>query len=78
VDRYSRPRGWNDEDDLDAEPRPPRKPQSKAGAALGAAMLGLAEVLQPEKTKIVVEQQNDDPLDDDDVELKFGDLPPLE
>lgn len=44
---------------------------------LAAAMLGVGEVLEPHKTKVVIEQQNDDPLDDG-LGLDFGDLPALD
>jgi hypothetical protein len=56
-----------------------RKKQSKGNSALAAAMLGLGQVLEPEKTKVEIEQANDDPFDPDaELDLDFGDLPPLE
>ncbi|MDH3753732.1 MAG: hypothetical protein OEU32_07650 [Acidimicrobiia bacterium] len=45
---------------------------------LGAAMLALGEILEPDKTDVVIEQQNDDDNGDDlPFDLDFGGLPPL-
>lgn len=43
---------------------------------MGAAMLGLGQVIEPEKTKVVIEQASDDPSGDADLELSFDRLPP--
>ena len=48
-----------------------------AGSILGAAMLGLGEIIEPEKTKVEIQQEDDRPLDDAPFELEFGELPPL-
>lgn len=47
-------------------------------AALGAAMLAVGEILEPEKTAVEIVQTNDDPIDDPPFDLDFGDLPPLD
>ena len=51
---------------------------SASAVVLYAAMHGLAEVLQPEKSQVVIEQVNDEPLDRLGIDLSFGDLPPIE
>ena len=45
--------------------------------ALGAAMVAVGEILEPDKTTVEVEQTSSDPLDDD-FDLSFGDLPELD
>lgn len=42
-------------------------------------MLGIAEVIHPEKTRVEIEQLDDRPDGGDDgLGLSFGDLPPLD
>lgn len=49
------------------------------GSLVAAAMLGLGQVIEPEKTKVVIEQTNDDPWGDDaDLDLSFDRLPPVD
>lgn len=45
---------------------------------LGAAMLAIGDILEPEKTTVEVVQTNDDPIDDPPFDVHFGDLPPLD
>ena len=47
------------------------------GSVLAAAMLAVGEILEPEKTQVEIQQENDDPEPDLPVTLDFGDLPPL-
>lgn len=67
--------------DADAPPAVVKKKPSAKGSVLGAAMLGLGEVLEPEKasTDVVVEQSLDG---DDDMgkkfDLDFGQLDDLD
>jgi hypothetical protein len=61
----------------DGDTSPPR-PHSRAGSVLAAAMFGLGEVLEPEKTKVVIEQESDDPFKDADLDLTFDGLPRLD
>lgn len=56
---------------------PPPVRKTGQGSILAAAMLAMGEILEPEKTKVVIEQADDDPLDDLPFTLDFGDLPPL-
>ncbi len=72
----------NPEPDKEARtPAAPKKTSSARGSVLGAAMLGLGEVLEPEKasTDVVVEQSLDG---DDDMgkkfDLDFGQLDDLD
>ena len=73
--------------DVDAEPSPPSdiplpayyrriKGGGAATVALGAAMVAVGEILEPEKTTVEIEQTNDDPHDDG-LDLTFGELPEL-
>jgi hypothetical protein len=73
-------------DPIDDEPVDPESEPIKAkarrggavqGGVLGAAMLAVGDILEPDKTVIEIEQAKDDPLDDEPFELDFGDLPPL-
>lgn len=45
--------------------------------ALGAAMVAVGEILEPDKTAVEIEQTSDDPHGDD-FDLSFGDLPELD
>lgn len=47
--------------------------------ALGAAMIAVGEILEPDKTTVEIEQPTDDPHRDDEsgLDLSFGDLPDL-
>ena len=70
------------EDDEEAEPanvRDPKKPKGGGGATiLGAAMLAVGDIFEPEKTDVEIVQTNDDPIDDLPFNIDFGDLPPLD
>ena len=59
----------------EARPSPPRR--TGQGSVLGAAMLAVGDILEPEKTKVEIQQENDDPEPDLPFTLDFGDLPPL-
>jgi hypothetical protein len=65
----------------DDEPPPRSRPRTGGAPAqiAYAAMLGIAEVISPEKTRVEIEQTDDRPDGDDgDLGLSFGDLPPLD
>ncbi len=74
-------------DSLDMEPfeaqfaeefkRPPRRAPRHGGSVLMAAMIGLAEALgmDPEPTEIA---QPASPANGPDLDMSFGDLPPLD
>ena len=69
-----------EDDDLDerAEGRRPIKERtnSTGGAIIGAAMLGLGDVYEPQNTDVNIEVEAD--LDSDGLDLDFGDLPGLD
>ena len=70
---------WGDPRDY----RPPegvmqRVTGSAGGSALGAAMVAIGEILEPEKVRVEIQQEDDEPLDDLPCTLDFGDLPPLD
>lgn len=48
-----------------------------ASAVLGAAMLAVGEILEPEKARVEVVESNDD-RGDDGLELDFGHLPGID
>ena len=73
----------DDDPDRDEEPyanrsATPRKRTGGGGggAVIAAAMLAVGEILEPEKTGVEVAEQRDD--QDPDIDLDFGDLPPLD
>ena len=56
-----------------------RNRSGSATVALGAAMIAVGEILEPDKTTVEIEQTSDDRHDgDDDFTLDFGDLPSLD
>lgn len=52
---------------------------ARSGAILAAAMLGVGEIIEPQKTEVAIEQQVDGDGDTDSLlqKLDFGSLPPL-
>ena len=44
---------------------------------LGAAMLAVGEIIEPEKTSVEITEVADDHVPDKGLDLDFGDLPPL-
>lgn len=48
-----------------------------ASAALGAAMVAVGEIFEPEKTTVAIEQVDEDGDDPDRLDLDFGELPDL-
>ena len=54
-----------------------KKPKGPGAVVLGAAMIALGDILEPEKTTVEIVQENDDPEPDLPFDLNFGDLPPL-
>lgn len=72
-----------EDDDADGErieptPPKPRKARGGSATALGAAMLAVGEIFEPDKTTVEIVQTDDDPVDDPPFDLDFGDLPPLD
>tara|TARA_B100000700_G_C14803874_1_gene741922 strand:- start:534 stop:767 length:234 start_codon:yes stop_codon:yes gene_type:complete len=55
-----------------------KKSKGTGSVVLGAAMIAMGEILEPEKTTVEIVQTNDDPEPDMPFDLDFGDLPPLE
>lgn len=66
------------DDHLDEPARPPKKVKGGATTVLGAAMLAVGDILEPEKTTVEIVQTNDDPIDDLPFDIDFGNLPPLD
>ncbi len=66
------------ESDFDTTQAVEKKKSKGTGAVvLGAAMIAIGEILEPEKTTVEIVQTNDDPEPDLPFDLDFGDLPPL-
>lgn len=51
---------------------------SGASTVLGAAMIAVGEILEPEKATVEMVQAGNDEPGDDPFELDFGHLPPLD
>ncbi len=70
---------FDEDEEPEGDDPPPPKPRAGPGASvIAAAMLGLGEVLEPEKTKVDIEEQSEaDDQDDLLIDLHFGDLPPI-
>ncbi|MBN39727.1 MAG: hypothetical protein CL457_03575 [Acidimicrobiaceae bacterium] len=67
----------NDHDFDEAHRVETKKPKGSGAVVLGAAMIALGDILEPEKTTVEIVQENDDPESDLPFDLNFGDLPPL-
>ena len=68
------------DDEHEVPPAPKPKPKTAGGGTtvLGAAMLAVGDILEPEKTTVEIVQTNDDPIDDLPFNIDFGNLPPLD
>jgi hypothetical protein len=69
--------------EADTEARPIRTPSRRSGGASGvlaAAMIGVGQVIEPEKTHVEIVQVDDSPLDEEDFgfTLDFSDVPVME
>lgn len=53
------------------------KPKGPGAVILGAAMLAVGEIIEPEKTSVEITEVSDDHVPDMGLDLNFGDLPPL-
>ena len=51
---------------------------SPTTAVLGAAMLAVGEILEPEKSRVEIEHASHDGLPTDGLDLDFGPLPSLD
>lgn len=70
-----------DDESESAATAPAGSPARRRGGGaglLGAAMLAVGEILEPEKTRVEIVQTDDEPLDDLPFGIDFGDLPPLD
>lgn len=61
-----------------SSPSPSRLRGGGSAGLLGAAMIAVGEILEPEKTRVEIVQTDDEPLDDLPFGIDFGDLPPLD
>ena len=53
------------------------KAKGSGAVILGAAMLAVGEIIEPEKTTVEIAEFADDHVPDKGLDLNFGDLPPL-
>lgn len=74
----SDPEGRDEETSPDAASPSSSRRRGGGGGVLGAAMLAVGEILEPEKTQVEIVQTDDEPLDDLPFGIDFGDLPPLD
>ncbi len=56
-----------------------RKPKGSGMVILGAAMIAVGEIIEPDKTNVEIAEVSDEHEPDPEQELKldFGELPPL-
>ena len=54
------------------------KKSGGAATVLGAAMIAVGEILEPQNTNVELEQPADSLDDDSELDLTFGDLPPID
>lgn len=68
--------------DADRQPTPAQRAKRAArgsgSVVLGAAMLAVGDILEPEKSSVEIVQTNDDPEPDFPPGIDFGSLPPLD
>ena len=57
---------------------PVRQPRGGAASVLGAAMIAVGEILEPEKARVEIVENHDDSEPEPPFTLGFGDLPPLD
>ena len=55
-----------------------RKPKGAGVVILGAAMMAVGEILEPDKTSVEISEASDDHEPDPPLGLNFGELPPLD
>lgn len=74
------PVGGDQDDERNASSPSQRQANKGTGAinVLGAAMLAVGDILEPEKTTVEIVQTDDDPIDDLPFNIDFGNLPPLD
>ena len=53
------------------------KAKGSGAVILGAAMLAVGEIIEPEKTTVEITEVAGDHVPDKGLDLNFGDLPPL-
>ena len=55
-----------------------KKVKGAGAVILGAAMIAIGEILEPEKTSVNITEASDDHEPDLPLDLDFGELPPLD
>lgn len=58
-------------------PAGPRRSVSSSAPVMAAMMLAVGEIIEPEKTTVEIAVEHAKPVDEDPLDLDFGDLPPL-
>ena len=61
-----------------SEPNASKKTKGPGAVILGAAMIAVGEILEPDKTSVEITEASDDHEPDPPLGLNFGDLPPLD
>ena len=61
-----------------SEPTASKKTKGPGAVILGAAMIAVGEILEPDKTSVEIPEVSDDHEPDPPLGLNFGDLPPLD
>ena len=61
-----------------SKPNASKKTKGSGAVILGAAMIAVGEILEPDKTSVEISEASDDHEPDPPLGLNFGDLPPLD
>ncbi|MEE9417063.1 MAG: hypothetical protein V3V01_17420 [Acidimicrobiales bacterium] len=69
--------GSPDDDEPSPEPKKKKRLSGGRSTMVGAAMLAVGEIIEPEKASVEISQPSAAPEDDPPFDIDFGDLPLL-
>ena len=54
------------------------RPKGSGAVILGAAMLAMGEIIEPDKTSVEIAEVADEYVPEEGIDLDFGELPPID
>ena len=54
------------------------RPKGSGAVILGAAMLAMGEIIEPDKTSVEIAEVADEHVPEKGIDLNFGELPPID